>query len=126
MTLQPATLFEAVAAAVPDRLALVCGDRRATFADLDRRADAQAARLRASGIGPGEQVGLHMPNGVETRPGTGPSADELRAHCRDHLAGYKIPAIITFTGAVTRSPSGKADYRWAKRVLTGQEGSPHA
>lgn len=53
MTLNLATLFEAVAAAVPGRLALVCGDRRATFAELDRRADAAAHRLRVAGIAPG-------------------------------------------------------------------------
>lgn len=75
---------------------------------------------------PDERFGERVAAVVEARPGTAPTADELRAHCRDHLAGYKIPALITFTGAVMRSPSGKADYRWAKRVLTGQEGSPHA
>ncbi|MEU8343995.1 acyl-CoA synthetase [Spirillospora sp. NPDC048832] len=65
MTLNLATLFEAVAAAVPDRLALVCGDRRLTFAELDARADAAGRRLRAAGIAPGEHVGLHMLNGTE-------------------------------------------------------------
>ncbi len=44
MTLNLATLFEAVAVAVPDRTVLVCGDRRLTFADLDARADAVAGR----------------------------------------------------------------------------------
>ncbi|MEU9870058.1 AMP-binding protein [Actinomadura sp. NPDC048021] len=65
MTLNLATLFEAVAAAVPGRPALVCGDRRATFAELDRRADAVAHRLRAAGVAPGEHVGVHMPNSAE-------------------------------------------------------------
>ncbi|MEV8637933.1 acyl-CoA synthetase [Streptosporangium sp. NPDC051023] len=65
MTLNLATLYEAVAAAVPDRLALVCGDRRLTFSELDRRAGALASRLKASGIEPGEHVGVHMLNGVE-------------------------------------------------------------
>ncbi|WP_433227328.1 acyl-CoA synthetase [Actinomadura formosensis] len=65
MTLNLATLFEAVAAAVPDRVAIVCGDRRLTFAELDARADAVALRLRSAGIAPGEHVGLHMLNGTE-------------------------------------------------------------
>ncbi|MEU9018090.1 AMP-binding protein [Actinomadura sp. NPDC048394] len=65
MTLQLATLFEAVAAAVPDRLAVVCGGRRLTFEQLDARADAVARALRTAGIGPGEHVGVHMPNGTE-------------------------------------------------------------
>lgn len=36
-----------------------------TFAELDRRADAWAARLRADGCGPGAQVGLLAPNSPE-------------------------------------------------------------
>lgn len=65
MTLNLATLFEAVAAAVPGRPALVCGDRRQTFAELDRRADAVAHRLRAAGVAPGGHVGVHMLNSAE-------------------------------------------------------------
>jgi acyl-CoA synthetase (AMP-forming)/AMP-acid ligase II len=37
---------------------------------------------------------------------------QLRA--RDHIAGYKIPKDVLFVDAIVRSPSGKADYRWAK------------
>src|SRR5690606_18570903 len=65
MTLNLATLYEAVAAAVPERVALVCGDRRLTFAELDARADEAGRRLRAAGIAPGEHVGVHMLNGTE-------------------------------------------------------------
>lgn len=65
MTLNLATLFEAVAASVPGRTALVCGDRRLTFAALDGRATTEARHLRASGVAPGDHVGLHMLNSVE-------------------------------------------------------------
>ena len=65
MTLNLATLYEAVAAAVPGRVALVCGERRLTFAELDARADEAGRRLRAAGIAPGEHVGVHMLNGTE-------------------------------------------------------------
>ncbi|MEW2359108.1 acyl-CoA synthetase [Spirillospora sp. NPDC029432] len=68
---------------------------------------------------PDERFGERVAAVVELRPGAvpPPSADDLRAHCREQLAGYKIPAAIAFTESVVRSPSGKADYRWAKRVL---------
>ncbi len=46
-----------------------------------------------------------------------PDTDSLREHCRASLAGYKVPARIEFVRQVVRSPSGKADYRWARRVL---------
>ena len=52
--------------------------------------------------------------------------DELVAHCKQHLSGYKAPKHLVLVDAVVRSPAGKADYRWARghgrrggqRVLT--------
>lgn len=46
-----------------------------------------------------------------------PALDELIAHCRTKLAGYKVPRSIVVVPEVVRSPSGKADYRWAKRTV---------
>jgi len=70
---------------------------------------------------PDRRFGERVAAVVELRPeGPAPGVEELREHCRSHLAGYKIPAMIAFTGSVVRSPSGKADYRWAKKVLTDE------
>jgi acyl-CoA synthetase (AMP-forming)/AMP-acid ligase II len=44
--------------------------------------------------------------------------DELVAHCKSKLAGYKVPRSIVFVDAVQRSPVGKADYPWAKQTAT--------
>jgi acyl-CoA synthetase (AMP-forming)/AMP-acid ligase II len=44
--------------------------------------------------------------------------DELQAHCRERLAGYKVPRALRVVDEVKRSPSGKADYKWAKTVAT--------
>jgi 3-oxocholest-4-en-26-oate---CoA ligase len=40
--------------------------------------------------------------------------------CRASLAGYKIPRRYHLVGTVQRSPSGKADYRWAREVAAGR------
>lgn len=40
--------------------------------------------------------------------------DELVAHAAKSLARYKLPKAIVFRAAIERSPSGKADYRWAR------------
>lgn len=59
------TLGEALARSAqrfPQRLAIVDGDQRISFAQLDRRATALALGLRAQGIGRGDQVALWMTN----------------------------------------------------------------
>jgi fatty-acyl-CoA synthase len=58
-----ADLFETVARTVPDRLALISGSARLTFAELDERCDRLAAGLAAHGIGRGDTVGLYLQNG---------------------------------------------------------------
>jgi acyl-CoA synthetase (AMP-forming)/AMP-acid ligase II len=46
-----------------------------------------------------------------------PELADIQAVCRAHLAGYKIPRQMVIVDEVPRSPSGKADYRWAARIL---------
>ncbi|GAA3507700.1 acyl-CoA synthetase (AMP-forming)/AMP-acid ligase II [Streptosporangium album] len=53
---------------------------------------------------------------VELRPGAAPSAEELDAHCRQRLSGYKVPRVFAFVDEMVRSPAGKADYRWARET----------
>ena len=56
----------AIAAADPDRVALVCGDGRTTFGQLDRGANAMAHAFAAAGVGAGERVAVMLGNA----PGT--------------------------------------------------------
>jgi len=57
-----ADLFELVADAIPEREALICGDFRATFAQLDERANKLAHFMRSKGIKADDHVGLYMYN----------------------------------------------------------------
>jgi 3-oxocholest-4-en-26-oate---CoA ligase len=41
-------------------------------------------------------------------------ASELTAHAGKSLARYKLPKAVIFRPVIERSPSGKADYRWAR------------
>ncbi|MFE9334517.1 acyl-CoA synthetase [Streptomyces sp. NPDC006925] len=45
------------------------------------------------------------------------TAEGVRAHARTRLAGYKVPRSVVLAAHIQRSPSGKADYRWARRIL---------
>ena len=70
---------------------------------------------------PDERFGERVAAVVSLRPGAPADPDALREHCRMTLAGYKVPVRIEFVTQVMRSPVGKADYRWARAVLAGQE-----
>jgi acyl-CoA synthetase (AMP-forming)/AMP-acid ligase II len=58
-------LFELVADAIPEREAMVAGERRLTYDGLDERANRLAHHLLAAGVGPGDHVGLQLLNGTE-------------------------------------------------------------
>src|SRR2546421_67068 len=60
-----ADLFECVVDAVPDRLALVAGARRLTYAELDARASRFAHHLHDAGVPVGAWVGIHSHNRAE-------------------------------------------------------------
>jgi acyl-CoA synthetase (AMP-forming)/AMP-acid ligase II len=53
---------------------------------------------------------------IQLRPGRSVSADDVVAHSRKHVAGYKTPRFLHVVDEIVRSPSGKPDYPWAKRV----------
>jgi acyl-CoA synthetase (AMP-forming)/AMP-acid ligase II len=53
---------------------------------------------------------------VRLRAGETPSEEALLAVARAHIAAYKLPKRFVFVEEIRRSPSGKADYRWAKEV----------
>ncbi len=57
-----ADLFEAVADSLPEREALVCGDNRASYAELEAGANRMAHYLASQGVGAGDHVGLYMYN----------------------------------------------------------------
>ncbi|GGL17466.1 acyl-CoA synthetase [Streptomyces flaveus] len=66
---------------------------------------------------PDEKWGNHVAAVVQPRDGAKPlSLDDIQTHCRARLAGYKIPRQLVITASIQRSPSGKADYRWARSV----------
>ncbi|MFB7331145.1 acyl-CoA synthetase [Streptomyces adustus] len=71
---------------------------------------------------PDVRWGNHVAAVVQLRAGAlRPSLEDIQTHCRAHLAGYKIPRQLVITDTVRRSPSGKADYRWAREVAVAED-----
>jgi acyl-CoA synthetase (AMP-forming)/AMP-acid ligase II len=57
-------------------------------------------------------VAIIQPAGADA-----PTLNELQAHARAHLAGYKLPRDLIVVDQVQRSPTGKADLRWARELI---------
>jgi len=67
---------------------------------------------------PSERWGQEVVALVKLGEGRSATAEELAAHASAHIARYKLPKEWRFLPAIQRSPSGKADYRWAKDQVT--------
>jgi len=65
---------------------------------------------------PDDRWGERVTAVVQPLPGVEVTLESIQTHCRAHLAGYKVPRQLTLVDQVVRSPAGKSDYRWAKRV----------
>jgi fatty-acyl-CoA synthase len=60
-----ARAWSTVAGLAPDRTAIVCGERRLTYATFDARAERLANALRAAGLEVGDKVAIMCVNGPE-------------------------------------------------------------
>jgi acyl-CoA synthetase (AMP-forming)/AMP-acid ligase II len=69
---------------------------------------------------PDERWGSRVAAVVEPRQGASPALEEIQACCREKIAGYKVPRELHLVTKIERSPAGKPDYPWAKRVATGE------
>jgi acyl-CoA synthetase (AMP-forming)/AMP-acid ligase II len=65
---------------------------------------------------PDERWGERVTAVVQPRPGRQPDLTALGAACRKRIAGYKVPKQFVLVDEILRSPSGKPDYPWAKKL----------
>jgi acyl-CoA synthetase (AMP-forming)/AMP-acid ligase II len=79
MALNIADLFEHAVDLVPDRVALVCGEDRLTYAELEENSNRLAHHLREHGVTPGSHVGIQCQNSIEA--------------VQAILAAYKLRAV---------------------------------
>jgi long-chain acyl-CoA synthetase len=75
------------------------------------------AILEAAVVGrPDQRLGEEVVAYVVLRPGAVVDTDEILAHCRERLAAYKYPRVITVVDELAKGPSGKI----LKRELRGR------
>jgi acyl-CoA synthetase (AMP-forming)/AMP-acid ligase II len=88
--------------------------------EVEKALKSHPAVFDATVVGtPNERFGSQVTALVQLRSGLAdepPTFDDLQAHCREHLAGYKVPRAVVFVDETVRSPSGKPDYRWARET----------
>ena len=65
MALNIADLAEHAIDAVPDRVALICGDEQLTYAQLEEKANRLAHYLQEQGVKKDDKVGLYCRNRIE-------------------------------------------------------------
>ena len=65
---------------------------------------------------PSERWGQEVVALIEVHPGAGADDAEFLAYAGERLARYKLPKAIIRIESIFRSPSGKADYGWAREI----------
>ncbi len=72
---------------------------------------------------PDPRWGQAVVTSVVLQPGARTSEEELRAHCRERLAAYKVPASVAFVSDLPRNAAGKLLRRLLRERWTSQQGA---
>ena len=71
---------------------------------------------------PDERWGERVVAVVQPKAGQTVELEPLQTFAREHVAGYKVPRDLVTVDEVVRSPAGKPDYRWAKKLASERLG----
>ena len=101
-----------------DSVTINSGGEKIFAEEIEHALKAHPAVYDAVVVGrPSERWGQEVVGLVRVREGHSVTAEQLIESCSHHLARYKLPKAIFFLDEIVRSPSGKADYRWAKAQI---------
>ena len=66
---------------------------------------------------PDDRWGQRVAAIIQPRAERHPTLEDIQDHCREAIAGYKVPRQLHVVESIVRSPSGKPDYRWAAGIV---------
>ena len=92
--LTPTTFLLRAAEVFPDRIAVIHGPRRFTYAEFHARSRRLASALAARGVGEGDTVSVML------------TAQELIAFARENLPHFAVPRAVVF-GPLPTTATGK-------------------
>ena len=99
--LDPGAFLRRSADVFPERVAVVHGERRLTYRELERRAGALAGALRRRGVEPGDRVAVLAPNSpalLEAHYGV-PGAGAALVAINTRLTAADVAAIVRHSGS---------------------------
>ncbi len=70
-----------------------------------------------------EKFGQRVTGIASVQPGSNLDSDAIRDFLRDKIAAFKLPKQLFVVDQVRRAPNGKADYKWARKVVEERLGS---
>ncbi|WAH38790.1 o-succinylbenzoate--CoA ligase [Alicyclobacillus dauci] len=87
---------------------IVSGGENVYPAEIESVLSQHPAVLESAVVGQANEEWGQVPIAfVVLQPDAQASADDLRAHCRNRLAGYKVPKDVHFVSSLPRNASGK-------------------
>jgi fatty-acyl-CoA synthase len=84
--------------------------------EVAARSHAEIIDCVAVGV-PDERFGEKVALVASRIDGSSITSTDVIDHVKKSIADYKVPRVVVFVDQVYRSPSGKADYRWARQVI---------
>ncbi len=72
---------------------------------------------------PSERWGSEVVAVVQLAEGSTGDGASIVDHASGYIARYKLPKEVVFVETIQRSPSGKADYRWAAETAVAAQGA---
>ena len=98
---------------------ILSGGENIASSEVERVLYDLAVVHEAAAIGlPDDKWGETVTAVIVTRPGTSLTLDQVQAHCRAHLAGFKVPRRLVLQTELPRNPSGKVLKRALREALT--------
>jgi fatty-acyl-CoA synthase len=98
---------------------ILSGGENIASSEVERVLYDLSAVHEAAAIGlPDEKWGETVTAVIVTRPGESLTLDQVQAHCRAHLAGFKVPRRLVLQTELPRNPSGKVLKRALRAALS--------
>jgi acyl-CoA synthetase (AMP-forming)/AMP-acid ligase II len=144
-SLSPLSFLPKAAETYPNRIAVIHGEQRRTWAETYARCRRLASALHKRGIGSDDISSIEVEDVlhrhpavdsaavvakpdpkwgevpcafIELRPNTTATEVEIRQFCREQMAGYKVPKRVVF-GPIPKNATGKIQKLMLREVAKG-------